>query len=72
MEAPREINGQTVSKQNVRLKQRVMAFKIVMTIFVVTWVSGNFSVSVPLFNDFESYELSSALLHQPNLIYVSS
>lgn len=36
MEAPREINGQTVSKQNVRLKQRVMAFKIVMTIFVVT------------------------------------
>lgn len=69
MEAPREINGQTVSKQNVSLKQRVMALKIVMTIFVVTRVSGNFSVSGPLFfNDFESYELSSALLHQPNLI----
>lgn len=68
MEAPREINGQTVSKHNVSLKQRVMALKIVMTIFVVTRVSGNFSVSGPLFNDFESYELSSALLHQPNLI----
>lgn len=72
MEASREINGQSVSKHNVSLKQRVMAFKIVMPIFVVTWVSGNFSVSVPIFNDFEPYELSSALFHQPNLIYVSS
>lgn len=60
MEAPHEINGQSVSKQNVSLKQRVMAFKIVMTIFIVIWVSGNLSVSVPIFNDFEPYELSSA------------
>lgn len=72
MEAPREINGQSVSKQNVSLKQRVMAFKIVMAIFVVIRVSGNLSVSVPIFNDFEPYELSSAPFHQPNLISVSS
>lgn len=59
MEALREINGQSVSKQSVSLKQRVMAFKIVMTIFVVIRVSGNLSVSLPIFNDFEPYELSS-------------
>lgn len=36
MEDPRGINGPSVSKQNVSLKERVITFKIVMTIFVVT------------------------------------
>lgn len=43
MEDPRGINGQSVSKQNVNPKERVITFKIVITIFVVTWVSGNSS-----------------------------
>lgn len=43
MEDPRGINGQSVSKQNVNPKERVITFKVVITIFVVTWVSGNSS-----------------------------
>lgn len=36
MEDPRGINGQSVSKQNVSPKARVIALKIIITIFVVT------------------------------------
>jgi hypothetical protein len=36
MEDPRGINGQSVSKQNVSPKERVITLKIVMSIFVVT------------------------------------
>lgn len=36
MEDPRGINGLSVSKQNVSLKERVITFKNVLTIFVVT------------------------------------
>lgn len=36
MEDPRGINGQSVSKQNVSPKERLIALKIVMTICVVT------------------------------------
>lgn len=36
MEDPRGINGPSVSKQNVTLMERVITFKIVITIFIVT------------------------------------
>lgn len=36
MEDPQGINGQSVSKQNVNPKERVITFKIEITIFVVT------------------------------------
>lgn len=36
MEDPQGINGQSVSKQNVNPKERLITFKIVITIFVVT------------------------------------
>lgn len=36
MEDPQGINGQSVSKQNVSPKARVITLKIVITIFVVT------------------------------------
>ena len=43
MEDPRGMNGQSVSKQNVNPRERVITFKIIITIFVVTRVSGNSS-----------------------------
>lgn len=49
MEDPQGINGQSVSKQNVSPKERVISFKIIMSIFVVTRVSGNFSKAVHQF-----------------------